>query len=51
MEKVHRPRLNQRLCRWPRGKRIVVLNISDLLRCMDPTLIRLLKERCAPYLP
>ena len=51
MEKVHRSRLNRKFGKSLAGKRIVVLNIPDNYDCMDPALIRLLKLRCAAYIP
>lgn len=51
MEKVHRTRLNRKFGKSLAGKRVVVLNIPDDYDCMDPELIRLLKLRCAPYIP
>lgn len=51
MEKVHRNRLNRKFGRELAGKRIAVLNIPDDYEYMDPVLINLLKQRCAPYLP
>jgi predicted protein tyrosine phosphatase len=51
MEKVHRNRLNRKFGKSLAGKRIAVLNIPDEYDCMDPALINLLKQRCAPYIP
>lgn len=51
MEAVHRQRLNRRFGTMLRGKRVVVLNIPDDYGYMDPALVRLLKARCAHYLP
>jgi predicted protein tyrosine phosphatase len=51
MEKVHRSRLNRKFGKELSGKRIAVLNIPDEYDCMDPALISLLKQRCAPYIP
>jgi len=51
MEKVHRTRLNRKFKSALAGKRIAVLYIPDNYPFMDPTLITLLKTRCAPYLP
>lgn len=51
MEKVHRNRLNRKFGKSLAGKRIAVLNIPDEYACMDPALISLLKQRCAPYIP
>ena len=51
MEKAHRNRLNRKFRDSLGGKRIAVLNIPDEYDYMDTVLIRLLKVRCAPYLP
>ena len=51
MEKVHRSKLNQKFRRALAGKRITVLNIPDNYEFMDEELIRILKSKCAPYLP
>ena len=51
MEKAHRSRLNRKFSKALGGKRIVVLNIPDDYDYMDPALIDLLKQRCAPYIP
>ena len=51
MEAVHRSRLNRKFRKSLAGKRIAVLNIPDNYDYMDPELVRLLKVRCAPYLP
>lgn len=51
MEKVHRNRLNRKFGMELSGKRIAVLNIPDDFDYMDPVLINLLKQRCAPYIP
>ena len=51
MEKIHRSRLNQKFGAALSKKRIAVLDIPDEYDYMDPELIRLLRLRCAPYLP
>jgi predicted protein tyrosine phosphatase len=51
MEKVHRSRLSQKFRSALSKKRIGVLDIPDNYDYMDPELIRLLRLRCAPYLP
>ena len=51
MEKVHRSRLNRKFRSALSEKRIAVLDILDNYDYMDPELIRLLRLRCAPYLP
>ncbi len=50
MEKIHRSRLNRMFGKALAGKRVVVLNIPDDYDYMDPVLIQLLKQRCAPYI-
>ena len=49
MEKKHRNRLNRKFGKLLGGKRVVVLNIPDDYDYMNPVLIQLLKQRCAPY--
>ncbi len=51
MEKAHRSRLNRKFGKSLSGKRVAVLNIPDDYDYMDPALIDLLKQRCAPYIP
>ena len=51
MEEIHRTRLNRKFKRLLGGKRIAVLDIPDRYQFMDLELIRLLKSKCAPYLP
>ena len=51
MERAHLNRLNRKFKPWLAGKRIAVLGIPDDYDCMDPELIRLLRVKCAPYLP
>ena len=51
MEKAHRNRLNRKFRSALGGKRVVVLNIPDNYDYMDPSLVVLLKQRCAAYLP
>ena len=51
MEKVHQVRLNRKFGKLLGGRRIAVLNIPDDYDYMDPALVSLLKQRCAPYLP
>lgn len=51
MENAHRNRLNRKFRSALGGKRIAVLNIPDDYDYMDPALIRLLEQRCAPYIP
>lgn len=51
MEAAHRNRLNRKFRKALAGKRIAVLGIPDNYEYMDGELIRLLKSRCAPYLP
>jgi predicted protein tyrosine phosphatase len=49
MEKEHRSRLNRKFGKSLAGKRVVVLNIPDDYEYMDPVLVRLLEQRCSPY--
>jgi predicted protein tyrosine phosphatase len=51
METAHRNRLNRKFRKSLSGKRIAVLGIPDDYEYMDEELIRLLRLRCAPYLP
>ena len=51
MEKIHRERLNRKFGHVLKGKRVAVLGIPDDYDFMDPALIDLLKNRCAPHLP
>ena len=51
MEKTHRGRLNRRFSHALKGKRVVVLGITDDYAYMDPGLVELLKVRCERYLP
>lgn len=51
METIHRTRLNRKFRSSLSGKRIAVLGIPDNYEYMDEELVRLLKLRCAPYLP
>ena len=51
MEKTHRNRLNQKFKSVLAGKRIAVLDIPDNYDYMDPSLVTLLKSRCASYIP
>lgn len=51
MEPIHRTRLTRRFKDRLGRKRIAVLGIPDNYVYMDEELIRLLKSKCAPYLP
>ena len=51
MEKSHRNRLNRKFKGALAGKRVAVLDIPDEYDYMDPSLIALLKIRCASYIP
>lgn len=51
MEKTHRNRLNRKFKKALAGKRIAVLDIPDDYEYMDPSLVALLKTRCAAYIP
>jgi predicted protein tyrosine phosphatase len=50
MENSHRSRLNRRFRKILAGKRVAVLGIPDNYDFMEPSLIALLKLRCAPHL-
>ncbi len=45
MEKIHRARLNERFRTHLKGKKLVVLDIPDRYRYMDPELVRVLKTK------
>lgn len=51
METKHRQQLLARFRQFVRTKSIVVLNIRDDYRPMDPELIALLEARVTPHLP
>ncbi len=51
MEKAHRGRMNRKFQEFLAGKRVVVLGIPDDYDYMDSALVKLIKSRCAPYLP
>ena len=51
MEKAHRAKLNQRFGHALGNTRIAVLGIPDNYEFMDDELVRILKLKCAPYLP
>ena len=51
MERSHQNRLNRKFRDVLRGKRVAVLNIPDEYDYMEPSLVKLLKIRCAQYLP
>jgi predicted protein tyrosine phosphatase len=50
MEKSHRNRLNRKFKSALAGKRVAVLDIPDEYDYMDPSLVALLKTRCASYI-
>jgi predicted protein tyrosine phosphatase len=50
MQNVHRRRLQKRFGPVLRAKRIIVLGIPDDYTYMEPELVRILKEKVAPYL-
>lgn len=50
MEPQHKVRLNRRLGKHLKGKPVVVLGIPDQFPYMDEQLVRLLEQKCAPYL-
>lgn len=51
MERVHRGKIQQRFRKALSSKRIVVLDIADNYRFMDPDLVSLLQSRMARHLP
>ncbi len=51
VENIHRTRLKRRFNSFLAGKKVVVLRIPDKFPFMDGELIRLLRSKCAPYLP
>jgi predicted protein tyrosine phosphatase len=50
MEQYHRQQLAQDFGRELRGKKLVVLDIPDDYRYMDPALVEILIARVGPYL-
>jgi predicted protein tyrosine phosphatase len=50
MERVHYRRLQERLGKQLKGKRVSVLRIRDDYDYMDPDLIRILREKVTPLL-
>jgi predicted protein tyrosine phosphatase len=50
MEKSHRNKLTKRFRKFLAGKRVVVLDIPDDYDYMDPTLVELIKSRCASFI-
>jgi len=51
MENAHRNRLNRKFKGSLAGKRVAVLDIPDEYGYMDPSLVALLRARCASYIP
>jgi len=51
MESTHRNRLARHHGASLKGKRVAVLNIPDNYDYMDEELVRILKMKCARYLP
>ncbi|MBX3740819.1 MAG: low molecular weight protein tyrosine phosphatase family protein [Akkermansiaceae bacterium] len=51
MESTHRNRLARHHSASLKGKRVVVLGIPDDYDYMDEELVRILKVKCARYLP
>jgi predicted protein tyrosine phosphatase len=49
MERSHRQKLSRNFRKYLSGKRVIVLNIPDHYEYMDPTLVDLIKSRCARY--
>ena len=51
MEKSHRTKLARKFRKYLGGKRVGVLEIPDRFDYMDPELVRLIKRRCARFIP
>ncbi len=51
MEKSHRNKVSKKFRELLKGKRLIVLNISDDYDRMDPVLIELLKSKVSRYVP
>jgi predicted protein tyrosine phosphatase len=50
MEKTHRDKISKKFRQQLRGKKLVVLGISDKYEYMDPVLVELLKVRVARHI-
>ena len=50
MEKAHQDKLSSKFQRYLGHKRVICLDIPDVYDYMDPTLVRLLKAKVAPFL-
>ena len=50
MEKGHKSKLSKKFGKYLRAKRIICLDIPDNYDYMDPTLVKLLETRVAPFL-
>lgn len=50
MERIHQQRLKRDFGKLLAGKKVAVLDIPDDYEFMEPALVDLLEERCAPYL-
>src|SRR5438105_343360 len=51
MEKSHRNKLSKKFRRYLSGKRVVVLDIPDNYKYMDPALVELIQSRCSKFIP
>ena len=51
MEKSHRTKLARKFRKYLGGKRVGVLEIPDRFDYMDPELVKLIKQRCARFIP
>ena len=51
MEKAHRDRLNRMFGKLLQGKRVAVLGIRDDYDYMEPSLVALLRSKCAQWIP
>jgi len=51
MEKAHRSKLSAKFSRHLKSARVICLDIPDEFDFMDPTLVRLLREKVTRFLP
>ena len=51
MEKAHRSKLSAKFSRHLKTARVICLDIPDEFDFMDPTLVRLLREKVTRFLP
>lgn len=50
MEKIHRNKLSEKFMKHLRNVRVICLDIPDNYDYMDPTLVRLLKEKVSRFI-